>query len=754
MITDYLLSLADKQATLETTGGKGASLARLSAAGLPVPDGFHVTTAAYRRFVADNGLQPGILAALQTVDPAQPATLEAASARIHALFTASPIPTDLAEAIKTAYTDLTSQHSAFTTQHSAVAVRSSATAEDLPEASFAGQQESFLNIHGAEAVLDAVKRCWASLWTARAIAYRRQHAVSMDGLSLAVVVQILVPAEASGILFTANPITGQRDQAMISAAWGLGEAVVGGIVTPDTVVVEKETGRIVSREVADKQVMTVRVDGTTETQGVPASLRRAAVLDDATAVELVRLGNQIETLYGQPMDVEWALAGGQIAILQARPITALPQPAAATSIDWTRPNPKAMYARGSLAEHLPNPVSPLFGTLGLRLANVATGALGTEFLGTEASNDYQYRTINGYTYLGIVFGPKEMWKFTKAGISQIGMMLGKGIERWQEARRLLIDAASKWETRPVQSLSPSEILTGVNEVLLEAARFYTVIQSGTLPTASSSEILFTRFYNMLVKRKGDPDGTVFLFGFDTVTMLAEKSLFDLAKWAKQDPVLCDTLLHTATDDLVAASKLDQAPAGVAFDVWAEWRARFQQHLDTYGHTSFDFDFVNPTPAETPGLLLDAVKMYLEGKGQNPYERQAAAAERREQATQAVLARIGWPRKNWFRRLLGWAQRAVPAREDSLADLGLGHPVIRRHVERAGWPLCRRRRACVLPRTSTGSKSRKCRNSQPRSNGATPCPTAPGVSRRARRRGKLSASLTRQACCRKPRAGPR
>ena len=129
MTTNYVLSLADKRATIETTGGKGASLARLSTAGLPVPDGFHVTTEAYRRFVAENGLQPSILAALQMVDPAQPATLEAASARIHALFTASPIPTDLAEAIKTAYTDLTSHHSAFTTQDSAVAVRSSATAE-------------------------------------------------------------------------------------------------------------------------------------------------------------------------------------------------------------------------------------------------------------------------------------------------------------------------------------------------------------------------------------------------------------------------------------------------------------------------------------------------------------------------------------------------------------------------------------------------------------------------------------------------
>ena len=308
-----------------------------------------------------------------------------------------------------------------------------------------------------------------------------------------------------------------------------------------------------------------------------------------------------------------------------------------TSIDWTRPNPKALYARGSLAEHLPNPVSPLFGTLGLRLANVATGALGTEFLGTEAANDYQYRTINGYTYLGIVFGPKEMWKFTKAGISQIGMMLGKGTERWQEARRLLIDAASKWEARPVQSLSPSELLTGVNEVLLEAARFYTVIQSGTLPTASSSEILFTRFYNMLVKRKGDPDGTVFLFGFDTVTMLAEKSLFDLAQWAKQDPVLCDALLHTSTEDLAAAWELDQAPAGVASDVWAEWRARFQQHLDTYGHTSFDFDFVNPTPAETPGCCWMPSKCTWKAKGITP-----TSGKRLPPSVASRPRRLCWP----------------------------------------------------------------------------------------------------------------
>ncbi|MBN1136729.1 MAG: PEP/pyruvate-binding domain-containing protein, partial [Anaerolineae bacterium] len=256
LTSKYVLPLADPGATLATVGGKGASLACLVTAGLPVPDGFHVTTAAYRRFVAENGLQPGILAVLEQADASQPATLEAASTAIRALFDAAQMPPDVAGAIALAYAGLAGRNPI-------VAVRSSATAEDLPEASFAGQQDTFLNIDGYGEVLAAVKRCWASLWTARAISYRARQGVGAEGLSLAVVVQALVPAEAAGILFTANPVTGRRDQAMISAAWGLGEAVVGGLVTPDALVVDKVSGAVVERQTADKQVMTARVNGGT-----------------------------------------------------------------------------------------------------------------------------------------------------------------------------------------------------------------------------------------------------------------------------------------------------------------------------------------------------------------------------------------------------------------------------------------------------------------------------------------------------------
>src|SRR6266852_7782517 len=207
-----VLALDDAAATLEQVGGKGASLARLAAAGLPVPSGFHITTAAYRRFITENGLQEQILSAVSAVTAVQPATLEEASRKIGSLFAQSAMPDVIAGEIGLEYAALGGGDLP-------VAVRSSATAEDLPELSFAGQHETYLNMHGEAMILDAIKRCWASLWTARAIGYRARSGIAHEEVSLAVVVQELVLADAAGILFTANPLTEERDQVMINAAW-------------------------------------------------------------------------------------------------------------------------------------------------------------------------------------------------------------------------------------------------------------------------------------------------------------------------------------------------------------------------------------------------------------------------------------------------------------------------------------------------------------------------------------------------------
>src|SRR6266487_4402996 len=358
-----VLALDDASATLEQVGGKGVSLARMAAAGLPVPPGFHITTIAYRRFVAEHGLQERILAAVSAVSADQSATLDEAAQHIADLFAQSAMPEDIAQAIRRAYAELNGDDTS-------VAVRSSATAEDLPELSFAGQQETYLNMRGEAQVLDAVKRCWASLWTARAIGYRARHTIAPDDVSLAVVVQELVPADAAGILFTANPLTGAREQVMINAAWGLGEAIVGGQVTPDTVVVGKAGGYFIEPETTEKDVMTVRTLEGTREEPVPADRRTRAALSPAQAAELARLGVQIEKLYGLPMDIEWALHEGRVFIVQARPITALPNQSIAAAQQaredaWELPDPRKKYARSSVFELLPDPLSPLFATLGL-----------------------------------------------------------------------------------------------------------------------------------------------------------------------------------------------------------------------------------------------------------------------------------------------------------------------------------------------------------------------------------------------------
>src|SRR4051794_5045218 len=198
MTQEYILTLDDRRAVLENVGGKGASLAQLLRAGVPVPGGFHLTTAAYEHFVAENALEGGIQAALEKVDAAKPGALESASETIEDLFLWASMPREISGAIAGAYVTLG-------TDEPAVAVRSSATTEDLPDASFAGQQATSLNVRGEKELLDAVRRCWTSLWTTRAIAYRERQGFRHELAAIAVVVQRLVPAEVSGILFTANP---------------------------------------------------------------------------------------------------------------------------------------------------------------------------------------------------------------------------------------------------------------------------------------------------------------------------------------------------------------------------------------------------------------------------------------------------------------------------------------------------------------------------------------------------------------------
>lgn len=306
-------------ADLQLAGGKGANLGAMVQAGLPVPPGFVLLTGAYRLFVQQAGIQAEIERLAAAVDTGSPESLDDASARIRALFDQHSLPPEVAGAITSAYEALGA---------GPVAVRSSATAEDLPGASFAGQQETYLNIEGAGQVVQAVKRCWSSLWTGRALAYRARSGIAPGDVALAVVVQQLVAAEAAGVLFTADPISGRRDRVVIDGAWGLGEAVVSGSVSPDHWLADGATGAIIAEKVGTKTVMTVRVAGGTEERPVPTELQGKPVLDHGQVAALVALGRKTAAHFGAPQDIEWALAGGRFYLLQSRPITTLfPLPA-------------------------------------------------------------------------------------------------------------------------------------------------------------------------------------------------------------------------------------------------------------------------------------------------------------------------------------------------------------------------------------------------------------------------------------------
>ena len=351
----HIRALDTKDDALEVVGGKGRSLAKLANAGFQVPGGFQVTTAAYRSFVADHGLQKQIIALARPAVVEGRASFEQSSTAIGELFADTGLSAEISAEISDAYRALDGKP--------AVAVRSSANAEDLPGLSFAGQQETFLNVTGADAVVAAVQDCWASLWTAQTISYRHQNGIAQDSVAMAGVAQLMVPSEVSGILFTANPTTGERGEMIINASFGLGEAVVSGQVTPDTYIIDRGSKTAKETIIGPKaQKIVADSEQGTRLEEVSAGEREQSSLSDAMLSELVTTALAVEQLYdGLPQDIEWAFSGGKLHLLQSRPITNLPvQP---IEVDWTPQPPARLMVRRNIVENLPEPLCPLFDEL-------------------------------------------------------------------------------------------------------------------------------------------------------------------------------------------------------------------------------------------------------------------------------------------------------------------------------------------------------------------------------------------------------
>ena len=317
-----------RQGDAAAFGGKSATLGELLAAGIPVPPGFAVSTSAYRDFIEQAGLRATIDAELAGIAMDDVGTIEQAADSIGAAIRSAPVPDGLRDEIADRCAELAAQ---------AVAVRSSALGEDSSEATFAGQQDTYLWVRGDDAVCAAVRDCWASLYGAPAIAYRARLGAS-DLPEMGVAVQVMVDAEVSGVMFTCNPVSGDPSVVAINASWGLGLAVVGGEVTPDDFLINKVTGEIVRRQIAEKTVRYVAGAHGAERTEVPEGLRSAPCLDGAALATLVEIGLGVDRYFGARQDIEWAFApDGELHVLQSRPVTVLPQhepgPAPGSAID-------------------------------------------------------------------------------------------------------------------------------------------------------------------------------------------------------------------------------------------------------------------------------------------------------------------------------------------------------------------------------------------------------------------------------------
>jgi len=638
-------------AALETVGGKGLNLVRLTQAGMPVPPGFVVSTLGYQSFLKFNQLETVLSTALEALKRGQP--LAQVAAGIRNAFEAGEFPPELSGQIMAAYRELGKNAIP-------VAVRSSATAEDLTEASFAGQQDTYLNIRGEKDVLDAVRRCFGSLWSERAIDYRARQRLEPLSTQLAVVVQQMVFAKAAGVAFTANPISGDSNQLVIDAAYGLGEAIVSGLVTPDHIVVDKRTSKVLSYSVSEKNDMIVSTANGTREKSVPWPKRRARVLDNRQIDALCRLGQAIEKAYGHPQDLEWCLTDGKIYIVQARSITTLP----ARPVIWDAPGQGQWLHGGGSFEMITEPISPLFETFLLPIFVEAIMRMLAEIGLEDALPEVPYRVINGHIFLHLQLRLRP-WHL--AGVIKDFALHLNSMQDQESEQTLYRETVMALCQSAVSGLTSEQILARMHSLGEAGMRYWLQIMK-LVQVIYRQEKAFTDFYTRRVFRLGDPEPEIFLRGQKIRSWEAECSTFDLAQLAHKNGGAVEDALRTNPETALAA--LSTLPQG------REFLSALETHLARHGHQLASFDLSLPTLADDPRPVLTAIQAFLNGK-ESPYLRQERMAAEREQAIATTMNRLSTRDQETFKRLLSIAQNAARLREDTLFDVGLAWTPMRR-----------------------------------------------------------------------------
>ncbi len=676
MTNTFTVPLGTEADDLEVVGGKGRSLARLIKAGYPVPDGFQVPTFAYRGFVAGHQLQGRILELAKPVIADGVLSFEPAAVAIAELIKGHELTAALKDAISAAYDRLPGSPP--------VAVRSSANAEDLPELSFAGQQETYLNVSGGHKVAQAVQNCWASLWTAQAMNYRHEMGIDHQTVAMGVVVQTMLASEVSGTLFTANPVTGDRSEMIINCSFGLGEAVVSGQVTPDTYVVDRDTRSVRETRLGDKALQIV-ADGDqgTRMEDVDSARQGTSSLSEPWIEALAELALRVEREFnGVPQDIEWALAAGQLWLLQARPITNLPvEPL--KNIGWPEIPGAQLYKRMA-SEVMPEPLSPLFEDLYLKgLYDTQTWPDHWEWRGSYTRNylsNFIIATVNGYAFQAIyveqgkesrdhwarvrsergplpwyrslkeVFAPRrhkgatEKVDVNNANAAGRMMLLAEikdtpqhwiwvayhcwrafaradSVNRWRQVD--LPDYLAKlerWRALDPARATPEELLEGIRALTLAEARYWHVLR-GVIGAAKMSDQMLQNFVVQNAPGLGLSSG-IFLSGFPSKTLDAERDMRAIAGMIRTNRSLYELMITTPVARFLDA--LTAHPEG------GEVLGAINHYLDEHGRQVFDLDFVEPTLNEAPRPFLTNLRAMVRHSGFDLSARQGEVTRKRRQ----------------------------------------------------------------------------------------------------------------------------
>jgi len=638
-------------------GGKAANLGQLIRAGFPVPSGLVVTVEAYDGFLAEHGLTARIEEVLRTVDFDREDSIEAAARDIKELFLepGSGLCKELLAAL------------AKVDREGLWAVRSSAVAEDQASASFAGQQDTFLNVP-MEDVPMHVCRCWASYWNARAIAYRERAGVPQLQAGIAVVVQRMVDARSSGILFTSDPIGGRKDRLIIESSWGLGESIASGLVAPDRFVCDKGRRRVVESTINRKvTAIYLSADGS---RSVPVGERDQTrpSLTTEEVRELIRWGRRLEDHFGSPQDVEFALEGDDILLLQSRPITTLVEDGG------------TLWTRGYGDEYWADVTSPLFFSV--------LGELLTEYVNHEGSRIMGYRNITdkvllkvhkGHIYFNasvleevFVYNPKfsrtkELLNYfpqkDQARIAQADTRIARRL--WAEVRIGLLDpdgmifrtdkAYRRWAaefTERMERLDAMDLTTLSDEALgdeyrelIEAGlKHYRLIRYGMVTHSIGTNLMVKRWLQDWLDDRSGVYYSKLISGLDdNKTIRTNIELAKLARAAGRDEAVKAALRsHTSRE---ALSLLESDPS------LARFKADLNAFLRQYGHRSHTREFYFPRWADDPSLIIDVVKALLDSDLGDLEKQERKKVRERKETEREVLEKIGRLRLGFFKKLL-------------------------------------------------------------------------------------------------------